>query len=180
MDHAVVPLDGNRHTGFGQPLGIQFAFVPQRVVLGREHHRGRQSAQIALSQRGSQRRVTVEFPGQILSPAPDHVAAGQVESAGVLAVRRRVEVEIQHWVDQQLESQRRSAALAGEQGDRGREISAGTVAAYRDPFRPQCQRFGFVRQPASRRVAVLQTGWKLVLGRQSVLDRSDGDPGARG
>lgn len=71
---------------------------------------------------------------------------------------------------QQLEPDRRAAAIARQQGERRRQAAACALPRDGDAVRIDIEARGFRRQPAKRRVRVLDAGRKRMLRRQPVFD----------
>ena len=76
-------------------------------------------------------------------------------------------------IDEQLEHERRSGSISGEERDGRGQIRARARSADRDPALVDAELRGVACQPRRRREAVVEAGRERVLRRQAVLDRRD-------
>ena len=74
-------------------------------------------------------------------------------------------------IDQQLELQRRTSAVARHHGDDGREVTARAVTADRDAARVDPELAGVLGDVTRRAVGVLGSRGELVLGREPIVHR---------
>ena len=134
--------------------------------------RRRQAAQVFRAQRTRVRIIFLGYGVGVIFPEPFHVRARQhVAVVGEFLLRRRRQRAIGDRVEQQLEIDRRTAAIARHHRDYRRQVSARAVAADREPRRVRAERRRVFRHPLRRRVAILRSRRKYVLRRQPVIDR---------
>jgi hypothetical protein len=169
---SVVARALNRHPRRAHLDGVRLALIAQRIVTGGLHQRGRQPGKIARHVWACVGIRAIAGAGQIMVPEPFHVGARQHEAVGgEFALRRRVIRRGDRGIEQQLEAQRRTAAVPRHDRNHGREISARAVAAHGYPARIGAERRGVGSHPPGRGVAILGRCGKLVLRSEPIIDR---------
>ena len=169
----------DRHTRLAQPARVGLALIAQRIVLGRDHQSRRQPCQTFGCQ-GRGVGMAVVRAAQVLVPEPEHRLAGEHVALAVLAVRGCLEVEICDRAEKDLEIRQRDAAVARHQGDHGRQVAAGAVAADGDAAPFQSQRRGAAAHPGEGGERILGGHGKAVLRRTAVVDRDQRTAGGVG
>ena len=110
-----------------QPLGVGLALVAQRVVLGREHHGGRQAGEGVGAQRRGVRARAHRRVGRVVIPEPRHRVAAHDQLVGGIEVGVRVEVAVGDRIHEHLQRDLGPGLASPLRDDRG-EAAAGAVA----------------------------------------------------
>ena len=112
---------------------------------------------------------------EVALPAQDGGRPAPHRRVGERPHARRLEPVVELGDAEELEAQRRAAAVAGQQREAGGESAAGALAVDADPLGVDAQLAGRGVQPPQRGVAVLDPGRERVLGGEPVLDRHHHD-----
>ena len=171
VEDALVAHALDRRTGRGEPRGVGFAFVAQRIVLG-GRDQGRRQSRVA---RGMQRREArierVVAMRIVMAPEPVHLRLAEQRRGSVLGHRWLVHGGVDRRVSEDLRAQRRTAGIACGERHGGGKVTARTVADDGDTRRIESQRHGMLLRPGQRRLAVFQRHRERELGRLAVLHR---------
>ena len=178
VDQARILDVGRRNTGLGQAAGIVASLVLQRVEPGR-HHQGRRqvAAQLGAAQEGAARLRMADRGQRLVEPGQRRL--GQDRSVQLLA-RGGLHLRPDARIEQQLEGDLAGRVVLQVDGDRGRQVAAGRVAADRDALGVHAQVVGVVERPLGRRQRVVVAGRERMLRRQPVVDRQHPHAGQRG
>ena len=162
-----------------EPLGVGVPFVAEWIEPCRDDQRRRLAGEILRAQRRGARVVTVGVRRQILRRVPLDAVARDDVALDELAMRCRVEREIDGGIDQHLARRHGHAGLRRELRHHRRQIPSGRVARDGDTRGIRAE-LGRVRaKPAIRGEAIVDGGRELVLGRQSIIDRNDDRAGTQ-
>src|SRR5262245_47871104 len=105
VNHAVVTAIGRRYTGFLEALGIGSALIAQRITLGRNHQRWRQTTELPGHQRSSIGIIGVSSLLEIMIPVPLHAGTGEHVALRKALIGIGRIVAVRHWINEQLEGQ---------------------------------------------------------------------------
>ncbi len=162
-----------------QPLGVGLALVAQRVVLGREHHGGRQAGEGAGAQRRGVRARAHRRVGRVVIPEPRHRVAAHDQLVGGIEVGVAVQVAVGDRIHEHLQRDL-GPGLAGPLRDDRGEASAGAVAGDDQRHRAARDLLEVRRRPLERRPCVLDRRGVAMLGGEAVVDQDDRAAGPGG
>ena len=171
MDLTLVPRQRDGHTGRVQESRVLLALVDERVVLGGLDERGRGTAEVGRS-RGRGVRMVTAGAVEVLPPVPLHLCTREIEPNAVRPVAGRVEIVVDHRVDEDLQHELKAALARAKRNDRGK-VPARAVAGDGDARRVGAELGGALNHPFGRGAGVVDGGGERVLGRESVVDRDD-------
>src|SRR5690606_34754620 len=157
-----------------EPVRDRAPFVTQRVESGGQHERFRQARQTACKQRRCPPVLPVLAAGEIATAEELDGLAREEVALAVRPVRLESAALVGGGIDEELESERRCAAVAGVKGDHGSEIAAGTVASYGDATLVDGELGSLPGDPRSGDDAIVERRGKRVLGREPIVDREHG------
>lgn len=180
VDHAGVVgvLDGD--AGLGEARGVGEGFVAEGVVAGGDDEGGGEVGE-AGGEEG--RGVGVEAVGggrDVLIPVPLHGCAGEHAAFGVFEVGWGVEVGVGGGIEEELEGERRAAAIEEAAGDDGGEGGARAVAADGEAGGVDAEGRGVGGDPEGGGLGVFDGGGEGIFGGESIIDGGDGDSGGVG
>ena len=170
MRHADVRRGAHRHAGGLQRRGVAQAVVADRVVLGDLHEGTRQPAEVGGVQRRGVRLPRV-LTAEVVVAEGDAVGLAEDRRVRVLVDRGARQRQVGRRVEQALEGDGRSGAVAGHEADDRREVAAGAVAHHGDPRRVGAELGSARDEVDERRVAVVGRRRPAVGRRQPVVDR---------
>ena len=157
------------HAVLREPLRVCLALVAQRVVLGGEHHRGRQAGEAPGTQRRGVRARAHRPVGRVVVPEPLHRVAAHEQLVGGIEVGVGVEVAVGHRIHEHLQRDLRAGRPSALRHDR-RQASAGAVAGDDQRHGAARDLLEVRRRPLQRRPRVLDRGREAMLGSEAVVD----------
>ena len=151
-------------------IGVGHALVAQRVELAGDDECGRQTREVARSQRRRVRALPVGRIGIVIPEPPHHACREQIAFA-VLDVRRPREIAVDHGSDQHLAGDARAAGIARLLADDGGDVAARAPAAHRELSRRSAQLRGVIRDPADGGEPVVYGRREARLRRMAIVHR---------
>lgn len=168
---ALVAPDGDRNTRGTKAASELLTFFAQWIHSCGDDVRRRQASHIAEDRRGQYIR-SVTIASEILLGEPLHVCRGEHSAGGVRACRRRLASLVDNRVDQHLERNRRSTAIAGEHGRHRSQVAAGAVAGNDKPGWVAAELRDVVGNPFGGHPGVVHRSRKRKLRAKLIVDRN--------
>ena len=153
-----------------QPLGVGLPLVPERVVLGREHHRGRHAGERAGAQRRGIRVRARRGVGRVVIPEPRHRVAAHDQLVGGIEVGVPVEIAVGHRIHEHLQRDLESSVTGPLRHD-CRQASAGAVAGDDQRHGAARDLLDVRRGPLQRRPRVLDGCRIAMLRSEAIVDQ---------
>src|ERR1039458_10361040 len=158
MGHAGIDVEVRWHTSLEKTCGVGDVLVPKCVKRPDADEGTRQSAQVDGTGGCRVARNLACASGEIAEIAlpAEQVRRPCPDDEVVLMERSRRIAVVQHRVQEQLEAKRDLAAVAGEQGDRSGEASAGAGAADADVPGVDPEVAAVLRRPPQGGITILE------------------------
>ena len=166
MGHPGHTAPQHRHPGPCKLVGIGGALIRQHIIFRRHHNRGRHPAQIGSPQRRN-RRVAPHILRRILAKEPPHIGRGQRQATAMHVIGVATEICIGDRIIQNL--QRHHGPVRQPRTAHRGQIGPRTVAQNDHRSFGNARDFS-LQNRRNRILAILQPGWKPMLGRQSITD----------
>lgn len=167
---ALVALVVHFNAGILQPVGQLFTLGPERIDLGRDHRRPRQSLYVGVHE-VDQLVLPIGWAAEILLEEPLHHGLVERLCVGILQIGGRVQVVAGDGIDQHLVERHLGATVSGHHRHCCGEVAPRALAHYGYFRGISLQSFGIGQRPAVRGEGVLMRGGKLVLRSLSVVGR---------
>src|SRR5438132_2886999 len=161
------------HAGLAKPIAVGPTLVAKRIKPGRDDHGRWLALEAGRTQRRGSQIGLVRVALQILLHVPEDPIARDHVAVRQLAVRARLQREVDGGIDEHLTRRRGHPAGSSELRDDGRQIPARRIAGHGDASDIDADVAALRPGPAIRRQAVLDRGRELVLGRQPIVDGHD-------
>ena len=157
-----------------QLLGVRLALVAQRVVTGRDDHRGGQPRVVVGQERRGEGVPRAGLVLDVVPVEPPHPPGRQEVALGVLRPGGVLAPDVHGRVDEDLVGDLRPAPVAGHERDDRRQVASRGVPRDREalPVRPEVG--GVLGEPAGGRVAVLRRRREGALRGEAVLHGGHG------